>query len=80
MTKNDFASLIENGSDIMFSIMGRKYTILTWTTEGIAIGEQHPNDNELQYYISPISLLEGFTVEGTPLGELAHLVIITDYS
>ena len=80
MTKNDFASLIENGSDIMFSVMGKNYTILTWTPEGIAIGEQHPNDNELQYYNSPIELLDGFTVEGIPLGELSHLVKITEYA
>ena len=80
MTKNDFASLIENGSDIMFSIMGRNYTILTWPKEGIAISEQHPNDNELEYYNSPIELLEGFKVDDTPLAKLTHLVVITDYA
>lgn len=80
MTKNDFAGLIENGSDIMFSVLGKNYTILTWTEEGIAIGEQSPSDDKLCYYSSPMALLDGFTVENTPLGDLSHLVTITDYS
>ena len=52
MTKTKLIELIDNGSDIMFTVDGKHFTVLTWMDEGIAIGEQSPNDGELLYYDS----------------------------
>ena len=80
MTKADFVEKIENGSDIMFSVAGRQFTILTWTDDGIAISEQYPNDCEIQYYDTAEVLVECFWVDGKPLGEIVCNIIITQYS
>lgn len=48
MTRSEFIRKIEEGRDIMFDVLGRHYTILTWLDEGIGIGEQYPNDDELK--------------------------------
>ena len=80
MTKADLIEKIKTGSDIMFSVAGKQYTILTWTDDGIAIGEQHPNDGELQYYDTAEDLVERFVVDGKPLEAIASNVRITQYS
>ena len=80
MTKTELVEKIENGSDIMFSVLGRKYTVLTWTDDGIAIGEQSPNDNELLYFDTASELVKGFQIDGKTLAELAGQVIITQYT
>ena len=80
MTKDDFVEKIENGSDIMFSVSGKQFTILTWMDDGIAIGEQHPNDGDLQYYDTAEDLVERFMIDGKPLGAIASNIKITQYS
>jgi len=80
MTKSELIEQIENGSDIMFDVAKKHFTILTWTDDGIAIGEQFPNDGELQYYESAEDLVEGFMVNGRPLGSLAKDIVITQYT
>lgn len=80
MKKIDFINIIENGSDIMLTVLGKNYTILTWTDDGIAIGEQYPNDGDLRYYATATELVNDFTVNGTPIGDLVDAVTITQYS
>ena len=80
MTKTKLNDLINEGSDIMFSVDGRSFTIITWTDDGIAVGEQSPNDGDLEFFKTAEDLLENFMVNGTPLGELAEKVIITQYA
>lgn len=80
MTKNEFINKIENGRDIMFDIVGRHFTILTWTDEGILIDEQYPNDNKEQCFETPEELVENYKIDGIPLAELTDKVVITDYS
>lgn len=80
MTKSELIEKIDNGNDIMFNVGNRRYTILTWTDEGIAIGEQHPNDGELQYYDSSEELVEGFKINGKPLASLSEQIVITQYT
>lgn len=71
---------IEKGSDIMFDVMGRHFTILTWHEKGIAIDEQHPNDGNMQFFSSAEELVNGFMVDGKPLADIADKVVITDYT
>lgn len=80
MTRAELVDKIDNGSDIMFSVVGKQYTVLTWTDDGIAIGEQHPNDGELQYFDTPEELVDTFMIAGKTLGELADKIVITQYS
>lgn len=80
MTRNELIVKIENGSDIMFDVSGRHYTILTWTAEGIGIDEQYPNDGDMQYFASAEELVDSFKVNGIPLGDIAAGVKITDYT
>jgi len=78
MTRNELTTLVENGCDIMFDVGGKHYTILTWPEDGIVIGEQR-SDYDVAFP-DVDSLLNGYLVNGIPLGELAEEVVITDYS
>ena len=80
MTKNELISKIKDGYDIMFDVREKHYTILTWTSEGIAIGEQYPNDNEIQYFKTAEELVSQFNVGDIPLAELASEIKITEYT
>lgn len=80
MTKADFVEKIEKGSDIMFDVVGRHFTILTWMEEGIGIGEQDPVGGEIEHYKTAKDLVEGFMIDGVPLADLCDKVVITDYS
>lgn len=71
---------IDNGNDIMLSVAGKRYTILTWTDDGIAIGERHPNDGDLLYFDTAEELVDGFKVGDKSLGEMSKEVRITQYS
>ena len=79
MTKIELISKIENGNDIMFTVIGKHYTILTWPDEGIAIGEQNSYDKPA-YFDTPENLVNQFTIDGRSLGDLASKVIITQYT
>lgn len=80
MTKNEFIDKIENGSDIMFDVADRHFSIFTWMDEGIGIGEQYPHDDKMQYFDSAEALVENYTVDGKPLSDLIDKVVITDYT
>lgn len=80
MTKNELVKKIENGSDIMFDVFGKHFTILTWCDEGIGIDEQHPNDGAMKYFDSAKELAESYTINGKTLAELASVIKITEYS
>lgn len=80
MTRAELIDKIDNGSDIMFSVAGKQFTILTWTDEGIAIGEQYPNDGELQYFDTPEDLVDNFMISGKTLGERSKEIVITQYT
>lgn len=64
----------------MFSVAGKQYTILTWTDDGIAIGEQYPNDGDLLYYDTAEELVDGFKIGDKSLGEMSKEIRITQYS
>lgn len=80
MTRAELIDKIDNGSDIMFSVAGKQYTILTWTDDGIAIGEQYPNDSEIKYFDTPEELVDNFKIAGKPLGEMSKEIVITQYA
>lgn len=80
MTKSEFVDKIERGSDIMFDVYDKHYTILTWCDDGIGIDEQHPNEKGMQYFETTSELVEKFLINNIPIGELINKIIITDYS
>ena len=79
MTKNELIAKIKNGSDILFKVRNKGYTILTWTDEGIRILEWNKPETA-RYYKTERELVDNFLVDGTPLGELAAEVVITEYT
>lgn len=83
MTRNELVELIENGRDIMFDCLDKHYTILTWTNEGIFIGEQITDtqrDDIHEYYDTAEQLVSNFKVNGIYLYELLDKITITEYS
>lgn len=80
MKKAELIEKITDGNDIMFSVSGKHYTILTWTDDGIAIGEQHPNDGDLLYFDTAEELVDKFKIGDKTLGEVAERIVITHYS
>ena len=80
MTVNQLIDKIEKGSDILFDVMGRHFTILTWTDRGIGIDEQDPHNHGMQYFPSAEELVHGHLVDGIPLADLTDRIVITDYT
>jgi hypothetical protein len=79
MTKNEFIEKIESGSDIMFDVSDRHFTIVTWLDEGIGIGEQYKNE-PLKVYDTVEDLISKFKVDNKALEELCDKIVITQYS
>ncbi|MDO4668705.1 MAG: hypothetical protein Q4A63_02685 [Butyricicoccus pullicaecorum] len=53
------------GNDIEFSVDGQKYTILPWLEEGIVIGQQDSDDDQI--FANADELLSGYQIAGIPL-------------
>lgn len=60
LKRSDFIDKIKQGSDIMFDVDNKHYTILTWMDEGIGIGEQYPNESELRFFKTAEDLVDNF--------------------
>ena len=56
---------ILTGNDIEFSVDGQKYTIIPWAEDGIVIGSQN-SDND-QIFSDADALLSGYQIDGIPL-------------
>lgn len=83
MTRSELVDLIENGRDILFDCLDKHYTILTWTAEGIFIGEQiteTQKEDVHEYFDSAEDLVSNFKVNGIHLYNLLDEVKITEYS
>lgn len=79
MTKQEWIEKIESGSDIMFDVSGKHFVIFTWMENGIAIGKQN-STVPMEEFSDAKSLVDGFLVDGVPLGDLVDGITITDYS
>ena len=79
MTRNELIEKIDNGSDIMFDVSGRHFTIVTWLDEGIGIGEQHKNE-PLKVFETVEDLISKFKVGDKTLEMLSDKIVITQYS
>ncbi len=66
----------------MFDCLGKHYTILTWTEDGIAIGEQTTSitDDTNQIYSTAEDLINNFRINGLALVDIIDKVKITYYS
>ncbi len=80
MTRNELVDLIENGGDIMFDCLDKHFTILTWTDQGIFIGEQITENQKKdihEYFDSAEQLVAEFKVNGIHLYDLLDKINIT---
>lgn len=83
MTRNELVNLIDNGGDIMFDCLDKHYTILTWTDNGILIGEQitaTQKEEINEYFDTAEQLVSEFKVNGIHLYDLLDEIKITEYS
>ena len=70
---------IEEAMDcIVFTVVGKGYTILVWLEEGISIAEWNKEETEM-IYPDAKSLVENFKVDCVPLGDLVGEIKITEY-
>ncbi len=79
MTKNEFVGKVENGSEIMFKIGSRGFTIFSYSSGDVDIGEWGKS-NTVRKFPDVESLLNKYNVNGKPLKESVGLIKITDYS
>ena len=80
MTKEELVSLIEDGSDIVFEVNDKSFTILTWTEGGISIAEGYKPETEKKYKIAT-DLVSEYIIDGTnTLASFANDVRIVEYS
>ena len=79
MDKDEFIQKIKKNSDIMFDINEKHYTILTWCDDGISICEQNSTEKP-SCYSSAEELVNNYKVQGMPIGQLAPIIKITDYT
>ncbi|SDA20100.1 hypothetical protein SAMN02910447_01681 [Ruminococcus sp. YE71] len=80
MTKKELIELIDTSGDIMFDCEDKHYTILTWTDEGIFIGEQITETQKKdrhEYFKTGEQLVSEFLVNGKPLGDICDRIVIT---
>ena len=67
--------LIDTGGDIEFSLGGVMYTILPWTDNGILIGPQGTDEDEV--FKTADELIDGYCINGYPLATLLSQITIT---
>lgn len=79
MTKDEFLRLVKDGSDIMFKIGNRGFTILAWREGGPDIAEWDKPETAMQFKDAE-TLVNGYTVNGKPIGEQVDRITIIDYS
>lgn len=80
MTKNEFFEKVENGSEIMFMIGDRGFTILNYYDDGPDIGEWNKPET-VRKFKDVESLMKEYQVEGKSLESYAsNSIRITDYS
>lgn len=78
MTRIEFIDKIKNGSDIVFRLSGKNFTILTWCDDGIVISQW--GEEEMNVYQSPEELADKFMVNGVPIGEITKGIEIIEYT
>lgn len=65
---------ILKGNDIEFSVDGQKYTILPWLEDGIVIGPQDSENDQI--FSDADALLGGYQIGGKPLQDKLQQVEI----
>nr|DAI14851.1 MAG TPA: hypothetical protein [Bacteriophage sp.] len=80
MNRAELKEKIEKGSDVLFDIKDKHFTLITWVEEGIGIDESNSLKNNMQFFKTADDLLNAFLIDGKCLGDLAADVVITDYT
>ena len=80
MTKQELIEKIKNGTDIMFTIGEKGFTICDSETDEQGKNIASWGGANAVIYPDAESLVNQFTIDGKVLGDLANEVIITDYT
>lgn len=76
MTRNELIRRVKYGTDIVFSVQGKCFTILNW--EQYIIAEAYAEEEKT--YETAEELVDQFMVNGKSLGELAGEIVIEQYT
>lgn len=76
MTRNELIRRVKYGTDIVFSVQGKCFTILNW--EPYIIAEAYAEEEKT--YETAEELVDQFMVNGKSLGELAGEIVIEQYT
>ena len=80
MNRAELKEKIEKGSDVLFDVKDKHFTLITWDEEGIGIDESNTVESNIKFFKTADDLLNNFFVNGKCLGDLAADVVITDYT
>ncbi len=76
MTRNELIRRVKYGTDIVFNVREKCFTILNW--ESFIIAEAYAEEEKT--YETAEELVDQFMVNGKSLGELAGEIVIEQYT
>lgn len=76
MTRDEWIRRVKYGTDIVFNVQGKCFTILNW--EPFIIGEAYAEEEKT--FDTAEELVDQFMVNGKSLGELANEIVIEQYT
>lgn len=79
MTANEFIEKVDNVSEMVFSVNGRKFTICDEYEKGFSIAEWNKQDTEM-YYRDAASLVRKYMIDGKSVSEYVNEITIEDYT
>lgn len=76
MTRDEWIRRVKYGTDIIFNVQGKCFTIFNW--DQFIITEAYAEEDKR--YDTAEELVDQFMVNGKSLGELAGEIVIEDYT
>lgn len=76
MNRSEMEKTIDIGHDVLFTLFGKKYAICP-DDNGPSIAECFTEQHEA-FFHSGKELLDGYIIDGKPLGELLEHIVIDD--
>lgn len=76
MTRDEWIRRVKYGTDIIFTVRGKRFTVFNW--EQFIIGEAYAEKDER--YDTAEELVDQFMVNGKSLGELAGEIVIEEFT
>ena len=79
MKSEELTRKIENASEMVFSVNGKRFTICDEEVKGFIIAQWNRPDTE-RYFTSAVDLVNRYQIGGKPMIEWAEDIRIEDYT